>query len=49
MVNAWLISTGRLGAEIFFQKKSKGLLTALIGVRITRLIDGGNVAGGRVL
>jgi hypothetical protein len=49
MVSEWLISTGRTGARNFFQKNSKLELTGWGGVRITRFIDGGNVAGDRVL
>ncbi len=37
------------GQDIFRQKNANGLLTVLFGVRITALIDGGNVAGDRVL
>jgi len=38
-----------LGKEIFFKKTSQTLLTRFVGVRITRLIDGGAAAGDRVL
>jgi hypothetical protein len=37
------------GWRTFHQKNAKGLLTVAEGLRITRLIDGGNVAGDRVL
>ena len=34
--------------EIFLKKNAKHVLTVLNGVRITALIDGGNVAGDKV-
>ncbi len=49
MVSEWLISTATKVGRIFFQKKSKPVLTGWVGLRITRFIDGGNVAGDRVL
>ncbi len=49
MVNIQLISTGPVCAAKKIQKSSIPLLTGAIGLRITRSIDGGNVAGERAL
>jgi hypothetical protein len=50
MVNIHLISTAFCrAAKNFIEKNFIFLLTGPVEVRITRFIDGGNVAGDRVL